>query len=278
MLFTIAASSGSWATRFRYNFSIDQLSDAFRTIGTTDQLPDPLKTVVHETTHLFHTIATPFGFLIYALRRLQASLVAQTINRLRLRHQIKVRYPLIDFVMQLPRGIQADVSFLIRRWYESELFILMALGDIDTWHRQVTRNPILLGFPNPEFFGRIQEYLALHYRGQARELAQLSGQSAEEALLPFASFESDQPEVVESEIDFMFLGQMIMGEANMIAVTESAAVVAEYWGVERMTCNELVDELHGKFEVARTREARTAAFAIGRFSELFHPYRTRRGE
>jgi hypothetical protein len=234
----------------RYSFSLDELIGAFRTLGTTDRLPEPLKTVVHETTHLFHTTATPFGFLIYALRRFQASVVGDTINALRLRHQVKVRYPLIDFLLQLPRGIQAHVGPQIRAWYEAELFILMALGNPNVWLEQAAKNPILMGLPNPEFFGRIQRYLAMHYRWQADNAAFLAGQPTEEAApLPFASFGSDQPELVGSKkdyIDLLFL-QSMANDANMIAVTESAGGVAEYWGAERLSCGEIFDQLHGTF-------------------------------
>jgi len=231
----------------RYNFSRDELIQAFYAIPETDELPDPLKTVVHESTHLFHTITTPFGFLIYALRRLQASLIADTVNRLRLGYQVKVKYPLVNFVLQLPRDIQSDVGWYLQAWYECELFISMSLDSPDTWGPHVTKNPFLKGLSHSVLFSRVQRHLAIHYREQARKVR--SDPAAQDASLPFASFVPDEldPERSAKDDRYMIFTQVFNSEANMVAIMESAATVAEFWQNIRLNRDQFFQQIHARW-------------------------------
>ena len=232
----------------RYNFSYDELMEAFQALPNARELPDPLKTVVHETTHLFHTITTPFGFLIYALRRLQASVIVDTINRLRLRYKLTVRYPLVNFVLQLPRHILNDVGWYLSAWYECELFILMSLDSPDVWGSQVTKNPILMGMSHSVLFSRVQRYLAIHYFQQARKVR--NDDAAPESSLPFASFVPDEFESESSAKDdrYMIALQMFFSESNMIAVMESAATVSEYWWNSLLDREQFFRQIHRRWE------------------------------
>ena len=51
----------------RYSFAHDEYTAAMRSLPDANELPDHLKTVVHEKTHLLHFITNPFGLLIYRL-------------------------------------------------------------------------------------------------------------------------------------------------------------------------------------------------------------------
>jgi hypothetical protein len=231
----------------RYNFSRDELLQAFYDIPETDELPEPLKTVVHESTHLFHTISTPFGFLIYALRRLQATLIINTINRLRFGYQVKVKYPLVDFVLQLPRHIQSDVGWYLQAWHECELFVTLSLDSPDKWGPQLTKNPFLLGLSHSVLFSRVQRHLATHYREQARKFR--ADPAAPDSTLPFASFVPDEfdPERSGKDDRNMMAMQMLNSEANMIAIMESAATVAEFWQNIRLNREQFFHQIHARW-------------------------------
>ena len=76
----------------RYSFTRDEYYAALKILPTADELPDHLKTVVHETTHLFQTTTTPFGMLIRRLRYLQGYLVVSAMRTLRM-HDSPYRSP-----------------------------------------------------------------------------------------------------------------------------------------------------------------------------------------
>jgi len=235
----------------RYDFSFDELVGAFRALPDAQELPEPLKTMVHETTHLFHTITTPFGFLIYALRRLQASVVIDAINSLRFAHKMKVRYPLVDFIFQMPPKVQQDVGPYLKVWYECELFILLALDGPEAWGRQAVENPLVRGLGPSELFSRIQRYLAIFYREQIRKLRAAGGGGGEaNAPLPFADYEPDEPGLGGSGKDDrnVIAIQMMVGEANMIAITESAASVAEFWRNTRLNREQFFQQVQSRWQ------------------------------
>jgi hypothetical protein len=218
----------------RYNFSFDEVVAAINRLPYSVELPGPLKTLVHEITHLFHSITTPFGFLIYALRRLQSHLIINTINDLRVRHQLKIQYPLIDLVLQLPHEIKNDVIPYITAWYEIELFILFMLDYFSAWEKQVLKNPFLNEKTHLLLFLKIQIYLAINYREEARKsfIANNSDKIKETTPLPFDKFEPDHfdPEEFEKAGKNIIFDSVLSNNANMIFITEGAATISEYWG------------------------------------------------
>ncbi len=218
----------------RYNFTYDELLAALEALPRADDAPEPLKTVVHETTHLFHTTTTPFGFLVYALRRLQASLVADAINDLRGKYRITIRYPLVDFVFGLPQEVHQYIRPYLAAWYAAELFIMMALDNFEAWSKHLVTNPLLLdvGGSPARLFALIQRHLATNYREHARKLraARREPESGGDPL-PFESFQLDSPgdAALRKHETYVIATQTLMDDCNMIFVAESAGTTSESW-------------------------------------------------
>jgi hypothetical protein len=235
-----------------YSFTFDELLTAVDAFPSAGDAPEPLKTVVHEATHLFHTTTTPFGFLIYALRRLQAILVARTINDLRRRH-IKIRYPLVAFARRLPAQVRRYIRPYLAAWYAAEVFIGMALGDFGTWAEHLLKNPLLAeaGGSPAQLFALIQRHLVTSYRDQARDLRALLGDDVMgEAAPPFEAFEFDLPgdaDCRQDERNFVTM-QALMNECNMIFVTESAATTSESWRANGLDIEDFWTRFRAQFD------------------------------
>jgi hypothetical protein len=221
----------------RYDFTRQDMIDAFDAITPDADLPDPVKTILHETTHLFHTITTPFGFLVYALRRLQATMVGNAIIDLRRMYGLSIRYPLIHFARQLPPEVQRHVQPYFRVWYECELFILFALDGFEAWNQQFLRNPMLRGMPVSELFSRTQSSIAINYRTVARNLRNEKGLPGDDLSLPFADYVVDEfpGEAALAYERLMSHTRVIADDLNMIFITESAGTFAESWGIDAIS-------------------------------------------
>jgi hypothetical protein len=214
----------------QYDFTREELADALRALSPAADPLDPVKTVMHETTHLFHLLTTPFGFLVYALRRMQAMLVRDMITELRFAHGLKIRYPLVQWARELPEEASEAIYPNLFLWYESELFILFALDGIKSWEQQIVRNPLLRSISPSVLFADIQYAIAAFYRLHARQAAIASGISFEEAALPFADYVADELPADAMSDAFLMLVQTLHDDLNMIFITESAGTIAESWG------------------------------------------------
>jgi len=216
----------------RYDFTYQEFVDSFALLPPKVELPEPLKTVTHETTHLFHTLTTPFGFLIYALRRVQAFLVQNAINDLRRNYGLTVRLPLMKFARGLPESIRKDTEHYFGMWFECELFILFALDGFEAWNQQVLKNPYLTGLGPSDLFSRTQRWIARLYRDHERAVRREFKRPPDEATLPFGDYRADKLGGKSNRsTDFYVLTQStFLDDLNMIFVTESAGTIAESFG------------------------------------------------
>jgi hypothetical protein len=235
-----------------YSFSLDELIAAFDGLDRTSELPEVLKTVVHESTHLYHAMTTPFGFLIYAVRRLQAILVVNTIKSLRERHGVKIRRPLARYILSLPQAVQNDLGGNLSAWYECELFVDLALNTTDALERLLLRPPTA-GIPPSLLFRKVQQYLAIGYREQILALKTLRPETPEAATaVPFEQFQPDEFTDDKGHVDrFQLALQIFLEDSNMVSVTESAATVAEFCKTTQLSYADFMDRLPRLFAQQR---------------------------
>ncbi|HEY7305967.1 MAG TPA: hypothetical protein VH601_17715 [Bryobacteraceae bacterium] len=198
----------------RYSFTREEHNAALRGIPESDELPDHIKTVVHETTHLLHTTTTPFGLLIYRLRCQQTYLVADAIRTIRARGA-DIRFPLQKTFRSFPKNLAHEVEQRIQVWYGIELLILVMMGENEVWPAHILSNPYLKGITLAELFGRVQHYLAVH---QSRQ-QDLSALEPEEA-------DSRHTGVEGTLLAF----DILSGGANTLGIVESAGTISEYFG------------------------------------------------
>ena len=243
----------------RYSFTQDDYEAALRSLPNADELPDHLKTVVHETTHLFQTTTTPFGMLIRRLRILQGALVVDAIRKVRARGSA-VSFPLKNMLRSLPRRLAAEVEEPIRMWYAVELFILIMLGETDVWEEHGRRNPLVQGVSLGELFVLVQYSLAQHFAMEQwlqeslkrlrPELFDLRlSRSAEPEhggeLPDWDAFKPDQIDLAEEgrTEGALLAADLLGGGLNTLAIIESAGTAAEFWGCRRLSLNQFKTEI-----------------------------------
>ena len=196
----------------RYSFAHDEYTAAMRSLPDANELPDHLKTVVHEKTHLLHFITTPFGLLIYRLRGLQTFLVSDAIRTAR-GHGHAVAFPLQKTFRTLPGPVAREVEQRIQVWYGVELLILILMGEIDVWPTHILTNPYLRGVTLAELFAQIQYYLVQRQAG------------------PDVRAEPEKIDAKNAGIEGALLAtDLLLGGANTLAIIESAGTASEISG------------------------------------------------
>jgi hypothetical protein len=213
----------------RYNFTRDEYSAAMRSIPGGDELPDPIKTVVHETTHLLHMTTTPFGILLYRLRGLQTHLVTDAIRRIRTRGA-EVRFPLQKTFRTLPRDLSQDVEQFIQGWYGIELLVLVMMGERDVWLSHILNNPYLKGVSLGEIFANVQNYLA-------------RSQAAQQDLSSFIPEDAGNYDTRREAQLLTF--DILAGGANTLGILESAGTMSEYFGNTKLTLDQFRASIEG---------------------------------
>ena len=209
----------------RYSFAHDEYTAAMRSLPDANELPDHLKTVVHEKTHLLHFITTPFGLLIYRLRGLQTFLVSDAVRTAR-GHGHAVAFPLQKTFRTLPGPVAREVEQRIQVWYGVELLILILMGEIDVWQTHILTNPYLRGVTLAELFAQIQYYLVQRQAG------------------PDVRAEPEKIDAENAGIEGTLLAtDLLLGGANTLAIIESAGTASEYFGSTRLTLDQFKAEV-----------------------------------
>lgn len=204
----------------RYSFGRDDYDAAMQSLRGATELPDHLKTVVHEKTHLLHSTTTPFGLLIYRLRGLQTFLVSDAI-RVAGASGHQVTFPLQKTFRALPKAVAREVEQRIQVWYGIELLILVVMGEIDVWQTHILANPYLRGVTLAELFSQVQFYLAQRQAAPGTAI---------------------EPETVDAEhagVEGALLAtDILLGGANTLAIIESAGTASEFFGSTRLTLDQ----------------------------------------
>src|SRR5215469_15217545 len=76
-----------------YAFSLEDFGRAKDRTAPGSELPEEYKSYVHEQVHLLHSVATPFGLIIWKLRALQCSAVAHIMRTLRMDLRLPINLP-----------------------------------------------------------------------------------------------------------------------------------------------------------------------------------------
>ncbi|MGZ8876231.1 MAG: hypothetical protein ACXW1F_07085 [Halobacteriota archaeon] len=221
-----------------FNFTrqqhLDALAGAVPAIITGQELPENVKTVIHETTHLFHTLTTPLGLFIHRLRRLQGRLVIEAIRQI-VRGGIQPRFPLIKMRGRVPGNAAERFETYLQIWYAIELYVLILLGEIDFWQQHLTKNPLVKTLNLTQIFISVQNYLALHIN-EIQRFGSLSNQLLE-TTPAFTGYEHENFDALAQE---RFWGNILVtdmasgGGANTLGVIESAGTVSEYYGSQAL--------------------------------------------
>lgn len=195
-----------------YNFSSDALRSA-----TPAGPSEIIKTVVHETTHLYQMLTTPYGYYYYALRAFQCNQALALIRLLQNDYGVKVKYPLARQIVQLqPRAKYKNLVDNLYLWYLAELLILYFEGNVDAFLDLAVRHPVFRGWSPLQMFAEMERFLIRFFGTIGRPVEEYAG--------PNLAFNDEA-----FQIEKMAIGMKAAGDLDMLALLESAAKVAEFW-------------------------------------------------
>jgi hypothetical protein len=209
----------------RYDFTRDEYRAAMAAFPSTRELSEPLKTAIHETTHLLHSTTTPFGLFVYRVRGLQTRIVSDAILAVRSRGH-DVTFPLQKTFRSLPRDAAGEVEWRLRLWYGLELIVLAMMGEADVFNTHIVNNRYVRGLTVAGLFAHAQLYFA-----QARGV-------------PEAPIEALDPMNARAEAS-LFVGDLLLGGASTLAVIETAGTVSEYVASEHLNLMDFKARMQG---------------------------------
>src|SRR5262249_42540737 len=126
--------------------------------------------------------------------------------------------------------------------------ILVLLGEVDTWLKQIQRNPFLRGVSLTGLFALLQVYIARHYAlqqqfGPPGGPGGPPGREASDA----GDYEPDEVDLaVQARVESMLLTSDILGDwVNTLSIIESAGTASEYWGCRRLSLDGVKATIRG---------------------------------
>jgi hypothetical protein len=191
-----------------YNFTRSEFAAA---LEEGDPSSEVIKTIQHETMHLYQLASTPYGFYYGALKNLQSKLVLNLIRALS-ECGAPVRVPLGAYVELLPRSDPglAQARRQLEHWRFAEAMLLYLEGDPEMFYQQ---------FASTSFGESITPLLLF----ETVDTLLGSDATSEEApsLNDFSPNDLQHAE--------MLFALRASAEYDLRAVLESGATAAEYW-------------------------------------------------
>ena len=195
----------------RYSFSRDTRDGLFADGVRGDS--EPRRTVLHETTHLYQSLATPYGAYVYRLKHAQTLLALNVIKALA-DGGLAVKSPLLRWVRRLPASAAREAAFeQLNLWYLLEAVLLLLEGDPETYARHSARIYKRTGHTLATLFNLADGVLGFLGDGDPT--------SAPEA----SRFPVSEPADARELLLEMLLATML----SVTDVLEGAATVAERW-------------------------------------------------
>jgi hypothetical protein len=206
------------ALSVQYNATFQEAASSARL--APGETPEFIRTLFHETTHLYQMLTTPYGYYYYTLRAFQTRQTLSLLRLLKNERRLRVQVPLLGFIERLePRERYRDVWSVFYLWYLAEMVLLYFEGEWDVWSRQAARNRVLQPASFVTYFTRLNLYLNQFNQRTGRDTAVAPG--------PVITGLSDAARRQE-EMWISFRGSIGV-PTDVIGVLESGAKVAEHW-------------------------------------------------
>ena len=185
-------------------------------------LTEPLKTVLHETTHLYQMLATSYGLYYHTLKLLQTDLIRHLIGVLLHKCKIQPKPPLIELCK---RFIKAngfnEIKHLLHGWFTAELMILYLEGDVVSYGNLLLKNPLLGAMPMTNYFDQLEYFVTIFLNSNGKSCP---------------AFEPGMKRAGTSLLsEFQYFGLKAMGFPDTVGVMESWGKVAEFWGEQHLS-------------------------------------------
>lgn len=197
-----------------YAFSYQEYIHDKRRATPDQPLTELLKTTLHETTHLYQMLATPYGLYYSILKLLQTDLIRRLTRLLPQKYKIQPLPPLTRSCGQIKSKNNHEIKHLLRGWAMAELMVLYLEGNYDGYYNLL--NNSLLGTTTiGNYFEQLEMFVTifLNANGKPCEAIDCQLETSEASLL--------------SEIQFLLLKSTLYPDSR--GILESWSKVAEYW-------------------------------------------------
>lgn len=203
------------ALSVHYDFTSDEFERAMAP-DARDGGDEALRTIYHETTHLYHLVATPYGYYYSMLKAFQTQQIVGMILLLRDDYGVRLRYPLRRLIDGLGEDARyAPVRAALLRWYIAELLVLVFEGKTDLSLNLRERHQVLSTRSLDSLLAEMDVHLAGMFAGLGFDVT------------PEQRTGFGGPASVPA--DKIAMGLKATGELDVGHVLESAATVAELW-------------------------------------------------
>ncbi|GEM_PF-2469012 len=188
------------------------------------QTSEATKTMLHETTHVYQTTATSYGYYVQALRDFQEDLVFAMLEYVRDRLGIKPVMPLARQIRRLPPSDHAEhARRALSVWYLAEIGIMLFEGDTDFYGNQLVHGQF-----SSAHRPAMENFIVLdHYFGQ---FLKLTGRASPPEPDDLAAIDEKREKIYEREAVAAYFLRVMIGDIEPLI--ESAARAAEYWRQE----------------------------------------------
>jgi hypothetical protein len=174
---------------------------------------EPRRTVLHETTHLYQSLATPYGAYVYRLKHAQ-TLIALNVVKALAEGDVAVKSPLLRWVRRLPASDARDAALeQLNLWYVLEAVLLLLDGDPETYARHSARIYERTGHTLATLFNLADAVLGFLGDGDATSVPERS------------RFPVSEPADAREHM----LEVLLATTLSVTDVLEGAATVAERW-------------------------------------------------
>jgi hypothetical protein len=188
-------------------------------------LTEPLKTVLHETTHLYQMLATPYGIYYHTLKLLQTDLIRNLSRVLLHKCGIQPKPPLIESCKRFIKANgYSEIKQLLHGWFIAELMILYLEGDVVSCGNLLLKNPLLGALPMADYFERLEYFVTIFFNSNGK---------------PCPGFEPSIKGANTNLLsEFQYFGLKSMGFPDTVGVLESWGKVAEFWGEQHLSLDD----------------------------------------
>lgn len=197
----------------KYNFTFEEYQIGSFQFASKQQATEVIKTLFHETTHLYQILSTPFGYYCYTLRSFQSNQVAILLKMIKEKFNLKVKYPLVSLIESLgPKDKFPELWFNLHLWYLAEIILLYLEGTINFYFKQSKNNPLIDDVSFVNQFAEMDFYLS-QYFAQTGRVFKYPGHNLNKN-------PNDQIAITALKA---------FGNQDVLNVMESWAKVSEYW-------------------------------------------------
>lgn len=197
-----------------YAFSYQEYINDKRRATPDQPLTELLKTTLHETTHLYQILATPYGLYYSTLKLLQTDLIRRLTRLLPQKYKIQPLPPLTKSCGKIKSENNHEIKHLLCGWAMAELMVLYLEGNYDGYYNLL--NNSLLGTTSiANYFDELEMFVTIFLNANGKPCEVIDSRLETSDTSPLS--------------ELQFLGLKALSYPDSRGILESWGKVAEYW-------------------------------------------------